>query len=102
MQLQMKFEYKDWHVELSGNRVIYWATKMPGGKHILYNTGGDQSLIKRFLDDVGLCIEREAGLAGQVIEAISVALASNDFAPEEKTLLGAEQARLEALLKKGS
>jgi len=97
----MQFEYKDWHVELSGNRVIYWATKTPKDKHNLYNTGGDQSLIKSFLDEVGLSLEQEAKLVGQVIEAISDALDSNDFAPEEKILLGAEQARLEALLQKG-
>ncbi len=93
----MIFEYKDWCVELSGNSVIYWATNTPQERHRLYNTGGDQSLIESFLDDVGLSLDQEAELVRQVIEAISDALASNDLSPEEKTLLAAEKARLEAL-----
>jgi hypothetical protein len=96
----MQFEYKDWRVDLSGNKVVYWAIEKPEEKRALYNTGGDQSLVKSFLDEVGLGLEEEAELIAQVLEAIRDALASSDFTQEEKSLLAAEQSRLEALLPK--
>ena len=96
----MQFEYKDWRVDLSGNKVVYWAIEKPEEKRALYNTGGDQSLVKSFLVEVGLGLEEEAELIAQVLEAIRDALASSDFTQEEKSLLAAEQSRLEALLPK--
>lgn len=96
----MQFDHKEWTVELFCNKVIYWRQSKPEERHTLYNTGGDQSLIKVFLDNIGLRIEEEAELVDQVLQAIRAATLSSDFTQEEKSSLSYEQSRLEALNKK--
>ena len=94
----MKFEYKNWTVELSANQAVYWPTSKPGERHNLYNTDGNQSLIKAFLDAVQLSAEEQAELIGTALDAIRAAIASNNFTQQHTESLAAEQSRLEALL----
>ena len=94
----MVFEYKNWTVELSVNKVVYGPTDKPGENHNLYNTGGNQSLIKGFLDAVDLSAEEQAELIGTALDAIRAAIASNNFTQQYTESLTAEQSRLEALL----
>jgi hypothetical protein len=96
----MQFDYKEWTVVLLNNKAIYWCKGNPEEKHTLYNTGGNQSLVKAFLDEIGLRLEEERELVAQVLKAIHAAILSSSFTQEEKASLGAEQSRLEALIEK--
>jgi hypothetical protein len=92
--MAVTFEYNGWIVNFHGNSIEYWPNESPFEKRVLFYSGGDQSLIKSFLDNINLGREVERIHAQEVSTAIEGELADGAFSEVEKQLLVAELNRL--------
>ena len=92
--MAVTFEYNGWVVNFHGNSIEYWPNESPLEKRVLVYSGGDQSLIKSFLDNIILGREVERIHAQEVLKAIEGELAGGAFSEVEKQLLEAELNRL--------